>query len=324
MTTAREIIQLALKQVGILGVGQTPLAEDTNDAFTLLQQMIHQWQERRWLVPSLQKISFQTDGSVSYTVGVGGDINIKRPNDIKAAYVVQRNTGSNPVSLPVKKIFSYEDYARITVKNLNSLPDHFFYDAQYPLANLFIWPLGNSTYDIHLVIENQLGFGSTITEGEITTAGAAYTAGAYETIELTGGNGTGAQADITVGPGGDVTIVTLSAGGEGYEIGDELSAAAANIGGTGAGFTWTVGDIGANVDTEIVMPPSYEEALYLNLAIRLAGMYQVDPMPTTIALAKKALNTIRVTNTQIPALVMPLAPGIRTGKAFNLWNADGL
>ena len=323
MTTARDIVQLACKQVGILGVGQTLLAEDTNDAFKLLQNMIAQWQKSRWLVPSLQKQSFETDGSISYTVGIGGDIDIKRPGDIKTAYVIQLNTGSNPVSLPLKKIFSYEDYARISVKNLNSLPDHFFYDAQFPLANLFIWPIGNSNYEVHLVFESQLGFGTTIEEGHITAAGAAYTAGAYNVIALTGGSGEGATADITVGPGGTVTIVTLSDGGENYAIGDVLSAAAANIGGTGAGFTWTVDNITSDIDTEIIMPPEYEEALMLNLSIRLSAMYQMPTNPDTMRLAKSSLNVLRKTNTQVPSLTMPAAPGIRTGKAFSLYNPDG-
>lgn len=66
--------------------------------------------------------------------------------------------------------------------------------------------------------------------------GSAYTTGTYNGVALTGGTGTGATANITVA-GGAVTVVTLVSGGSGYDVGEILSAAAANIGGTGSGFT---------------------------------------------------------------------------------------
>ncbi len=68
-------------------------------------------------------------------------------------------------------------------------------------------------------------------------AGTLYTAGTYNAVALTGGTGTGATANIVVGVGGGVTSVTLVNGGSGYDVGEILSAAAANIGGTGSGFS---------------------------------------------------------------------------------------
>lgn len=322
MTTAREFCLDAIKESGALGVGQSALPEDINDAYTRLKRMVAQWQKRRWLVPSLQILSFTADGSKSYSVGIGGKINIKRPNDIKAGYVVQLNTGSNSVSLPLAKIFSYEGYITVTVKDLPSLPTHFFYDAQFPLANIYPWPIPNSQYQLNFLIQNLLGFGSTIDIGAIKTGGTLYTDGIYPTVALTGGSGVGAQADITI-TGGIVALVNLSAGGDGYKIGDVLSVAAASVGGTGSGFTYTVVDITSNVDTEIVMPEEYEEAIMYNLAIRVCSMYQVVPLATTMQLAKSSLNTLRMNNTQVPTLSMPNIPGVRTGKAFNIFSADG-
>ena len=67
--------------------------------------------------------------------------------------------------------------------------------------------------------------------------GSSYTPGTYNAVALTGGTGTGATANIVVGGGGAVTTVTLVNGGSGYDVGEILSAAAANIGGTGSGFS---------------------------------------------------------------------------------------
>jgi hypothetical protein len=69
--------------------------------------------------------------------------------------------------------------------------------------------------------------------------GSLYTNGTYTNVPLTGGTGTGAKATVVVA-GAVVTTVTITTAGTGYIGGDVLSAAAANIGGTGSGFTITV------------------------------------------------------------------------------------
>lgn len=72
--------------------------------------------------------------------------------------------------------------------------------------------------------------------------GASYTNGTYTNVPLTGGNGNGALATISVS-GNAVTSVLITNPGKLYRIGNVLSAAAANIGGTGVGFSITVSSI---------------------------------------------------------------------------------
>lgn len=168
-TTARDIITLAMKEAGVLGVGQTLMAEDVEDGLTYLQRMTDLWQKRRWLVPALEQFTIECDGSTFYTIGSGGTLDIARPPRINSAWVVQNNTGSTPVSLPLAPIFSYEDYALIGVKALASLPTHYFYDAQWPLGNFFPWPIPSDLYTLYLLVQRQLNFplGSLDTEFEL-------------------------------------------------------------------------------------------------------------------------------------------------------------
>ena len=49
----------------------------------------------------------------------------------------------------------------------------------------------------------------------ITNAGTGYKPGAYTSVPLTGGNGTGAEADITIS-GDTVITVSISNAGSGY------------------------------------------------------------------------------------------------------------
>jgi hypothetical protein len=262
--TARSLCTLALKEAGVLGVGQTALDEDINDTFTLLRRMMAQWQRKRWLVPSLFDIAMPGNGLISNLIGNGQYWNTPRPDKIQAGYVIQTTAGGNPVSLPLYPITSYEDYSKIAVKTLASLPTRYFYDGAYPYGNVFIWPIPSSQYEVHLIIKSQLGFSTTILNGAITTQGAAYVDGIYNAVPLTGGDGISATADITV-TAGKVSIVSIVNGGEFYKVGNVLSASNVNLGGAGAGFTYTVTSTQSNLDSVMELPEEYEEALHYNL-----------------------------------------------------------
>jgi hypothetical protein len=75
--------------------------------------------------------------------------------------------------------------------------------------------------------------------------GSGYTNGTYGGVPLTGGNGSNATANITVS-GGIVTQVAILNPGVTYVVGDVLSAAAANIGGTGSGFSVPISSVSLN------------------------------------------------------------------------------
>src|SRR5258705_4117323 len=139
MTTARDFITLALREAGVTGIGQTPNAEDINDAFTLLTRMLAQWQKRRWLVPNLIDISALGNSLKSNLIGPGQYYNTLRPDKIQAAYFKQLSgNAANNVSYPLTPIWSYEDYANISLKDLNTWPSRYFYDAAFPYGNVFI------------------------------------------------------------------------------------------------------------------------------------------------------------------------------------------
>lgn len=325
MPTARDLINLSFKQAGILGVGQTLLAEDVNDGFTLFKSMIAQWQKRRWMVPSLYDVSAIGNGERSNLIGPGKHYNAPRPDKIQAAYIVQRNTGPDPISIPLRQVFAYEDYANIAVKSLNSLPGVFFYDAHYPYGNVYLWPIPSNQYEAHLIIKSNIGLETAIAAGEIVTGGTGYTDGTVASVPFTNEDDTGASggtATITVA-GGIVTTVTLPNpnNGNGYNVGDLLSVLSGGLIGAGTGFSYRVTNTSASLDSELNMPPEFEEAIRCNLCVRLGPMYQRSVDPANVALAKKSLNTIRIANVQVPKLQMPDALWSR--RAFNIWNADG-
>ena len=327
--TARDIITLALKEAGVLGLGQTANSEDINDGFTLLNRMLAQWQRKRWVVPSLYDISAVANGAKSNPIGPGQFWNAQRPTKIQAAYFIQNIAGSlpsnsNAVSYPLIPIYSYENYAQLALKKLPTWPKYFFYDNAFPNGNVFIWPIPDATYEIHLILKSPIGFTTEIETGVISVPGSLYTNGVYAGVPLINltGYGSGATADITVA-GNKVTAVVLVQPGDGYNINDQLTVHAADIGGTGSGFIWTVTDVTDDLDAVMNMPPEYYEAIHYNLALRLMSMYNYPADPFRSALAKGALNTIRVANSQVSTLSMPtMLRGNRRGSNFYIYNAD--
>ena len=89
---------------------------------------------------------------------------------------------------------------------------------------------------------NQFTFTGLVLTLNTLVGGTLYTNGTYTNVTLTGGSGSGAKATIVVS-GGSVTTVTLTAAGNGYVVGNTLSATAATIGGTGSGFSINVATI---------------------------------------------------------------------------------
>lgn len=324
--TARDFVTLALKEAGVLGIGQTANAEDINDCFTLLHRMLAQWQKRRWLVPNLIDVSAAGNSLKSNLIGPGQYYNTLRPDKVQSAYFKQLNAQSvaNTVSYPLKPIYSYEDYALVQLKELNTWPQYYFYDAAYPYGNVFIWPIPTSAYEIHLILKGPINFTVELAAGEITNAGSLYTNGAYLAVPFTnvsslGGGGT---VDITVA-GGVVTVATIADPGDGYKIGDILSVAASTIGGTGSGFLWTVNNVTDSLDAIFNMPPEYEEAIHYNLCVRIVAHYQLPTNPVQGKLAALALNTIKNSNFQISKLKMPASLRFGNGNGgFYIFNAD--
>jgi|SRR5579862_5391494 len=66
-------------------------------------------------------------------------------------------------------------------------------------------------------------------------AGSGYVPGTYRNVEMVGGNGSAARADLTVGPHGTVDDVRMLPGQD-YAIGDRLTAELPG----GSGFALTV------------------------------------------------------------------------------------
>lgn len=164
--TPRTLCTAALKKSAVLGIGRSPLAEDLNDAFSDLNDMIASWQVERWNVYTIEDVAFVCNGDESYTVGppVSNIIQnypfVERPDRLEAAYLRQlfNTSPGNPVDYFLKLISSYEDYAQIQLKNLGTISTHCFYNPAYPVGLAYPWPVPQANlYELHLLFKTPIG-----------------------------------------------------------------------------------------------------------------------------------------------------------------------
>ena len=163
VTTPADIIRLVLKDTGVIGVGQTASAEDTNDCFDTLNMMIGEWASKRWLLYRTEFYHIASTGAVSYTIGPGGDMDTgtqQRPDRLEdGCFFRQITTASSPnqIDYPLSLLESREDYSRIGLKQLATVPQFVFYDPQYPLGYVYPWPvIPDTLYELWVLVKFQI------------------------------------------------------------------------------------------------------------------------------------------------------------------------
>ena len=172
-----------------------------------------------------------------------GNKYLSAPDDYLATYslAVIQNDGSYEYLLNKDVNFIRQAYPDPTA---TGLPRYYgLFGSQYTLTNELSFILGPTPDDSYDVEMHYFYYPVSIVQGAVSagtiTAGSAYTNGTYSNVALTGGNGSGAVANITVS-GNVVTGVTIKNKGNFYAVGDVLTASAADIGTTGSGFQYTI------------------------------------------------------------------------------------
>lgn len=173
--TVQDMLTLCLQDAGIIGMGQQALPEDSTNALARLNWMLAGWRRQRWLVYNLQNFGVVTKPGVGtlgqqvYTVGPGGDFDTggtQRPDKIEYAFFRQLVPGvPNQTDYPLEILTSWEDYNRIGIKQLGTFPTSCFYSNDYPLGNLYPWPIPQAfIYEVFITVKTQLAGSLTFTD----------------------------------------------------------------------------------------------------------------------------------------------------------------
>lgn len=165
MGTIRDTINGHLRLLEELGAGETASAEDAADALFSLNSMLSSWSIQGDMVfTETTDTTTLVAGTNTYTVGSGGTINTTRPTRLK--YVTVDNAGD----IELLEL-TQEQYISISDKDEQGTPTSYYYDGNYPLANLYLHPTPDSAYSMKLYSEKPLSEYSSINDTLVAPEG---------------------------------------------------------------------------------------------------------------------------------------------------------
>lgn len=151
MTTARDIIQSALRKIAVLGVGSSLSGEEAADALDALNALIASWSTQGSMIYIETAETFNlTANDGTYSMGPSGDFNTSRPLSIQAVTVDV--TGDD---YKLKNI-DQREYAAIGNKIEQGDPCYYYHNGGYPLDTIRLWPIPSTNGTITIWSEKAL------------------------------------------------------------------------------------------------------------------------------------------------------------------------
>lgn len=137
MTTASQIITRAGKALGYLGRNEVLNTGDANDGLIAMNAMLDSWSNEKLMsFFTLERSFLLIVGQQTYTIGSGGYINSTRPFDIIRAFIRDVNNLDYPIRVVPMDVWN--DIGQKTITS--QIPNTLFYDPQYPLGVINIFP----------------------------------------------------------------------------------------------------------------------------------------------------------------------------------------
>jgi len=155
MASAGDLINGALRLLGVLAEGETPSAETSADALNAMNQMIDSWNTERLSIFSTQDQVFNwAPSTISRTLGPTGDFVGNRFILLDDATYF-RDPSTN-VSFGIH-IINQQQYDGIAVKTVTSTyPQVLWINMTYPNVEMYIYPVPTRTLEWHFISVEEL------------------------------------------------------------------------------------------------------------------------------------------------------------------------
>jgi hypothetical protein len=148
--TGLDVVVAILKKLGVLASGETPSANEANDALAEINRMMDGWSTQSLTIPATIEETFALiAGQQSYAFGSGGAFNSPRPQSIENA-LIQLPTFTPVINLPMN-ILNKDQWASIAIPSLTSnFPIYLYSDNAYPSTNVNVWPVPTAACNLVL------------------------------------------------------------------------------------------------------------------------------------------------------------------------------
>lgn len=134
---ALDLITSSMRLAGILAAGETPTANEANDALAVLNDLLDAWAVEKLMLFRNDSNQFSLVATQQdYTIGAGGNFNMTRPVSIAGAYATYAG-----LDFPLR-ILTTDEWDAIALKSMQApLPCALYYDPSMPLGVISIWPV---------------------------------------------------------------------------------------------------------------------------------------------------------------------------------------
>lgn len=142
--TARNLITDALRTTGAIGAVETPTAEEITHGLNELNNLVSQLDlDSLYPFVNVRTLGTFVHGKEFYSVGIGEDIDIVRPNDILTLSVKYGG-----VYIPIKKEtpIAFDGESKI-VSGSSGIPSTFIYRTDFPSGTLELYPALQESYE---------------------------------------------------------------------------------------------------------------------------------------------------------------------------------
>lgn len=148
MTIAQDIVYGTLRQISSVTPGEPIDGTEASNALTVINRLLAAFSMEWGLINAVTAESFPlVVGQTSYTIGTGGNFNTLRPDTIFNQWLFDSSSG---IRYPLKML-SDNEYNAITLNTIQSIPKAIYYDPQYPLGIIYMYPTASlTTYQLNI------------------------------------------------------------------------------------------------------------------------------------------------------------------------------
>lgn len=148
--TALDMITDSFQKIGVFAPGETIDAASAQTALNILNDMIDSWSnEALTCYAILEQHAPLVVGQSAYTIGPGGNFNMTRPLRILdsqgSAYILDTNGNKYLMTIVPQDIWNSTTQGNID----SNFPDTLFYDPQFPLGIINIFPSPTIVYTMY-------------------------------------------------------------------------------------------------------------------------------------------------------------------------------
>ena len=169
--TAGDIIDGALRLIGVLAASQTAAAEDAQLGLESLAELMANWGSENLLVPSIANESFSlVIDQIAYVVGPGAaGLDTVRPENVLSVYITDTTVDY------YCQLIGQGEYALLDKSTTHERPKKVWINYSAPTTTFTFWPKPDATDTANIVSTKQITEPTSLTDTMVTTCGVPRT-----------------------------------------------------------------------------------------------------------------------------------------------------